>query len=66
MATTQIIRQARERMTYVHLKFVDPTVQQRVRDGNLSLAEAVRVVHRMPPALEPCPLRPTHHAKGRK
>ena len=37
----EIIRQAPERITYVHLKFVDPTVRQRVRDENLSLAEAV-------------------------
>ena len=37
----EIIRQAPERITYVHLKFVDPTVRQRVRDEKLSLAEAV-------------------------
>ena len=37
----EIIRQVPERITYVHLKFVDPTVRQRVRDENLSLAEAV-------------------------
>jgi inosose dehydratase len=37
----EIIRQAPERITYVHLKFVDPTVRQRVRAENLSLAEAV-------------------------
>ena len=30
----EIIRQAPERITYVHLKFVDPTVRQRVRDEN--------------------------------
>ena len=29
----EIIRQAPERITYVHLKFVDPKVRQRVRDG---------------------------------
>ena len=28
----EIIRQAPERITYVHLKFVDPAVRQRVRD----------------------------------
>ena len=37
----EIIRQAPERITYVHLKFVDPKVRQRVRDEKLSLAEAV-------------------------
>ena len=37
----EIIKQAPDRITYVHLKFVDPTVRQRVRDENLSLAEAV-------------------------
>jgi inosose dehydratase len=37
----EIIRQAPERITYVHLKFVDPKVRQRVREEKLSLAEAV-------------------------
>ena len=37
----EIIRPAPERITYVHLKFVDPKVRQRVRDEKLSLAEAV-------------------------
>lgn len=37
----EIIRQAPERMTYVHLKFVDPKVRARVRAEKLSLAEAV-------------------------
>ena len=34
-------RRLPERITYVHLKFVDPKVRQRVRDEKLSLAEAV-------------------------
>ena len=37
----EIIKQAPERITYVHLKFVDPKVRQRVKPENLSLAEAV-------------------------
>lgn len=37
----QIIEQAPERITYVHLKFVDPKVRERVRAEKLSLAEAV-------------------------
>ncbi len=37
----EIIRQAPERITYVHLKFVDPEVRARVRAEKLSLAEAV-------------------------
>ncbi len=37
----KIIEQAPERITYVHLKFVDPKVRERVRAENLSLAEAV-------------------------
>lgn len=36
-----IIRQAPDRISYVHLKFVDPHVRARVRDEGLSLAEAV-------------------------
>ena len=37
----EIIRQAPERITYVHLKFVDPAVRARVQAEGLSLAEAV-------------------------
>jgi inosose dehydratase len=37
----KIIEQAPERITYVHLKFVDPKVRERVRVEKLSLAEAV-------------------------
>jgi inosose dehydratase len=37
----EIIRQAPERITYVHLKFVDPKVRARVQAEGLSLAEAV-------------------------
>ena len=37
----EIIRQFPERITYVHLKFVDPEVRERVREEKLSLAEAV-------------------------
>ncbi len=37
----EIIRQAPERITYVHLKFVDPAVRAKVRAEKLSLAEAV-------------------------
>ena len=49
-----IIEQAPERMTYVHLKFVDPKVRQRVRAENLSLAEAVPIgVMVEPPYGEP-------------
>jgi inosose dehydratase len=37
----EIIRRFPERITYVHLKQVDPQVRERVRRENLSLAEAV-------------------------
>jgi inosose dehydratase len=37
----EIVRRFPDRITYVHLKQVDPVVRQRVRDENLSLAEAV-------------------------
>jgi inosose dehydratase len=37
----QIIEQAPERITYVHIKLVDPDVRERVRREKLSLAEAV-------------------------
>ncbi len=50
----EIIRQAPERITYVHLKFVDPKVRARVRDEGLSLAEAVPLgVMTEPPYGEP-------------
>ena len=37
----QIVERFPERITYVHLKQVDPAVRERVRRENLSLAEAV-------------------------
>jgi inosose dehydratase len=37
----EIIERFKERMTYVHLKLVDPVVRERVRAEKLSLAEAV-------------------------
>src|SRR5207237_8021806 len=37
----EIIRRFPERITYVHLKQVDPEVRERVRRENLSLAEGV-------------------------
>jgi inosose dehydratase len=37
----EIIKQAPDRITYVHLKFVDPKVRARVHAEGLSLAEAV-------------------------
>jgi inosose dehydratase len=37
----EIIDRFKERMTYVHLKLVDPVVRERVRTQKLSLAEAV-------------------------
>ena len=37
----EIIDRFKERMTYVHLKLVDPVVRERVRAEKLSLAEAV-------------------------
>jgi inosose dehydratase len=37
----EIVRRFPERMTYVHLKQVDPEIRERVRRENLSLAEAV-------------------------
>jgi inosose dehydratase len=37
----EIVKRFPDRITYVHLKQVDPVVRQRVRDENLSLAEAV-------------------------
>ncbi len=37
----EIIERFPERITYVHLKLVDPTVRERVRTEKLSLAEAV-------------------------
>ncbi len=37
----EIIRQAPERITYVHLKFVDPAVRARVRAEGLALSDAV-------------------------
>ena len=37
----QIIERAPERITYVHLKLVDPEVRERVQPEKLSLAEAV-------------------------
>jgi inosose dehydratase len=37
----EIIERFRDRMTYVHLKLVDPVVRERVRAEKLSLAEAV-------------------------
>ena len=37
----EIIERFKERMTYVHLKLVDPVVRERVRTEKLSLAEAV-------------------------
>jgi inosose dehydratase len=37
----EVVRRFPDRITYVHLKQVDPVVRQRVRDENLSLAEAV-------------------------
>jgi inosose dehydratase len=37
----QIVRNFPDRITYVHLKQVDPEVRKRVREENLSLAEAV-------------------------
>lgn len=39
--TMQLVERFGERITYVHLKQVDPLVRQRVREERLSLAEAV-------------------------
>ena len=57
----QIVERFPERITYVHLKQVDPAVRERVRRENLSLAEAVPLgvmveppygEPRMPPLLD--------------
>jgi inosose dehydratase len=57
----QIIQRFPDRITYVHLKQVDPTVRKRVREENLSLAEAVKLgvmveppygIPEMPPLLD--------------
>jgi inosose dehydratase len=57
----QIIQRFPERIRYVHLKQVDPEVRKRVREENLSLAEAVPLgvmveppygIPEMPPVLE--------------
>jgi inosose dehydratase len=50
----QIIERFPERITYVHLKQVDPQVRERVRQAKLSLAEAVPLgVMTEPPYGEP-------------
>jgi inosose dehydratase len=57
----EIIRRFPDRIRYVHLKQVDPVVRKRVRDENLSLAEAVPLgvmveppygIPEMPPLLD--------------
>ena len=57
----EIIRRFPERITYVHLKQVDPAVRDRVRAENLSLAEGVKLgamveppygIPEMPPLLD--------------
>jgi inosose dehydratase len=50
----EIVQRFPERITYVHLKQVDPAVRERVRRENLSLAEAVPLgVMTEPPYGEP-------------
>lgn len=50
----EIIKRFPERITYVHLKSVDPVVRERVRAESISLAEAVRLgVMCEPPYGEP-------------
>jgi inosose dehydratase len=61
----QIVQRFPERITYVHLKQVDPEVRERVRQENLPFSDAVRLGAMVEPPYGDPPMPPLLDALGR-